>query len=46
MKKKTRETAVWTARWWARRFFEGRGDCQQMWFYLIIAEALEQGVKL
>lgn len=43
MKQSTRDNAVWQARWWARRFYEGSGDTQQVWFYLFIAEALEQG---
>ena len=45
MKKVTRDNAVWLARWWARRFFESRGECQHVWFYLIVAEALEQKEK-
>lgn len=43
MKQTSRDNAAWFARYWARRFYESKGDCQQMWFYLIIAEALEQG---
>jgi hypothetical protein len=46
MKQSTRDGAAWQARWWARRFYESSGDTQQVWFYLIIAEALEQGAKV
>lgn len=46
MKKVTRDNTVRIARWHARRFFKGHGDCQYMWFYLIIAEALAQGATL
>lgn len=45
MKQTTRVNAVWLARWWARRFYEKNGDCPQVWFYLLIAEALEQQIN-
>ena len=44
-KKQTKRNmeSAWIARWWARRVFDQHGDCQRMWWYLILAEATEQG---